>query len=152
MLPPGFASAAAARLEKSSGGCGWTTMSARASWPSSRRGSQRDASKPPPVSVMSRRLLWSLLLGIAVSLAVLIATNDQDAITNLLRHDVSAVVLKAALAIFVAGLLLVVFRERLTKAFEALLFWVVIGLLLAVGYSYRLELHEAGDRVLAELI
>jgi aspartyl protease family protein len=103
-------------------------------------------------NVMSRRLLWSLLLGIALSLAVLIATNDQDAITNLLRHDVSAIVLKAALAVFAGGFLLIVFRERLTKAFEALLFWVVIGLLLAVSYSYRFELREAGERVLAELI
>jgi aspartyl protease family protein len=101
---------------------------------------------------MSRRLLWSLLLGIALSLAVLIATNDQDAITNLLRHDLSAVVLKAALAVFVGGILLMIFRDRLTRAFEALLFWVVIGLLFAVGYTYRLELREAGERVIAELI
>jgi aspartyl protease family protein len=101
---------------------------------------------------MSRRLLWSLLFGMAVSLAVLIATNDEDAIANLLRHDVSALVLKIALAVFVGGLILVLYRERLTKAIEALLFWVVIGLLLVVAYAYRLELHEAGDRVLAELI
>src|SRR4029078_6475898 len=127
-------------------------MSARASWPSSRRGWLRGASKQRTRSAMSRRLLWALLLGIALSLAVLTATNDQDAITNLLRHDVSAVVLKGALAVFVGGLLLIIFRERLTKAFEAPLFWVVIGLLLSVGYAYRLELREAGDRVLAELI
>jgi aspartyl protease family protein len=101
---------------------------------------------------VSRRLVWSLLFGLAVSLAVLIATNDDDAIDNLLRHDTSAVVLKVAIAVFVGGLVLVLFRERLTKALEALLFWAVIGLLLAVGYAYRIELHEAGDRVLAELI
>src|SRR4051812_15446689 len=127
-------------------------MSAPVSWRSSRRGWKRGAPKQQLLSLMSRRLLWSLLLGIALSLAVLIATNDQDAITNLLRHDVSAVVLKAALAVFVGGLILIIFRERLTKAFEALLFWVVIGLLLAVGYSYRVELRAAGERVLAELI
>jgi aspartyl protease family protein len=101
---------------------------------------------------MSRRLLWSLLFGMALSLAVLIASNDEDAIANLLRHDVSALVLKVALAVFVGGMILVLYRERLTKAIEALLFWVVIALLLAVAYAYRLELHEAGDRVLAELI
>jgi len=56
------------------------------------------------------------------------------------------------LAVFVGGLLLIIFRERLTKAFEALLFWGIIVLLLAVGYSYRLGLREAGERVLAELI
>jgi aspartyl protease family protein len=46
----------------------------------------------------------------------------------------------------------VVFRERLGKALEALLLWVVIALLLVVGYSYRFELRDAGDRVLAELM
>ena len=38
---------------------------------------------------MSRRLLWSLVIGIALSLAALIASNGQDAIANLLRHDAS---------------------------------------------------------------
>lgn len=101
---------------------------------------------------MNRRLLWSLLLGVAVSLAILIASRDEDAISKLLRHDTSDLLLKAAIAVFAGGLVLVLFRERLTKALEAALFWLVIGLLLAVGYAYRAELHEAGDRVLAELI
>ncbi|MBV9348754.1 MAG: TIGR02281 family clan AA aspartic protease [Pseudolabrys sp.] len=43
-------------------------------------------------------------------------------------------------------------RERLSKALEAALFWVVVGLVLAVAYSYRFELRDAGDRVLAEFI
>jgi aspartyl protease family protein len=101
---------------------------------------------------VSRRLLWSLLLGVAVSLAILIASRDEDAITRLLQHDVSDVILKVAMAVFAGGLVLVAFRNHITKALEALLFWVVIGLLLLVGYAYRAELQEAGDRVLAELI
>jgi aspartyl protease family protein len=101
---------------------------------------------------MSRRLLWSLLLGIAVSLAALIASNDSDAIGNLLRHDLSALLLKVAIVIFVGGLTLVMFRESLSRALEGLLFWAVIGLLFAVAYAYRVELHEAGERVLAELM
>jgi aspartyl protease family protein len=93
-----------------------------------------------------------LLLGVAVSLAILIASRDEDAISKLLRHDVSDVLLKVAIAVFAGGLVLVVFRKHLTRALEAALFWAVIGLLLAVGYAYRAELHEAGDRVMAELI
>jgi aspartyl protease family protein len=93
-----------------------------------------------------------LLLGVAVSLAILIASHDEDAITKLLRHDLSDVVLKVAIAVFVGGLILVLFRKHITKAVEALLFWAVIGLLLLIGYSYRTELQETGDRVLAELI
>lgn len=101
---------------------------------------------------MSRRLIWSLVLGVGLSLAALIATSDQDTITNLLRHDVGAVVLKIALAVCVAGLFFAVFRERLSQALEATMFWAVVGLLLVVGYSYRFELREAADRVIAELM
>jgi aspartyl protease family protein len=101
---------------------------------------------------LSRRLTWSLVFGIAVSLAALIASNDQDAIANLLRHDIGALALKIALVVFAGGLVLVMFRERLSKALEAMLFWAAIGLLLVVGYSYRFELHDVADRVIAELM
>jgi len=53
---------------------------------------------------VSRRLVWSLLFGVTLSLAALIATRDQDAITNLLRHDVSSLALKIVLVVFVGGL------------------------------------------------
>ena len=101
---------------------------------------------------MSRRLTWSLVLGVALSLAALIASSDQDAIAHLLRHDVGALALKLVLLAFVGGLVLVMFRERLSQALEAILFWAVIGLLLVVGYSYRFELRDVVDRVMAELI
>src|SRR5690349_25040354 len=80
-------------------------------------------------NAVSRRLVWSLLLGVALSLAALIATSDQDAITNLLRHDVGSLAIKVVMVVFVGGLVLVLFRENLSKAIEAALFWAVIGLL-----------------------
>jgi len=101
---------------------------------------------------VSRRLTWSFVLGVALSLAALIATNDQDAIANLLRHDVGSLALKLALLVFVGGLVLVLFRERLSQALEAILFWTVVGLLLVVGYTYRFELRDVADRVIAELM
>lgn len=101
---------------------------------------------------MTRRLTWVFVLGVALSLAALIATNDQDAIATLLRHDIGSLTIKIALAVFSGGLVLVIFRDHLSKALEAMLFWVVIGLLLVVGYSYRFELRDAADRVIAELI
>ncbi len=106
----------------------------------------------PQGKPVSRRIIWLLIIGVAISLAALIASNDQDAIANLLRHDIGSLVLKVALLIFVGGLVLVMFRERLGKALEALLFWVVVAMLLVVGYSYRFELRDAGDRVMAELV
>jgi len=94
---------------------------------------------------VSRRLTWSLILGVALSLSAMVATSDQDAITSLLRHDLGALTLKVALVVCAGGLLLVLFKERLSKVFEAALFWTVVGLLLVVGYTYRYELGDVGD-------
>jgi aspartyl protease family protein len=102
---------------------------------------------------VSRRLIWSLLLGVALSLALLIATSgDHDAIANLLRHDMGGLLLKIAVVVCAGGLVLVLFRERLSRALEAMVFWAVVGLLLVVGYTYRFELRDASDRVMAELV
>jgi aspartyl protease family protein len=101
---------------------------------------------------MSRRLTWSLFIGVALSLAALIASTDQDAIATLLRHNVSTVVVKVALLTFVGGLVVIMFREWLSKAIEVLLFWAVIGLVLMICYSYRFELNEVAQRVIAELV
>lgn len=101
---------------------------------------------------MSRRLIWILVLGVALSLTAVIASSDQDAIANILRHDVGAIAVKVVLVVCVAGLFFAVFREKLSQALEATMFWAVVGLLLMVGYSYRFELREAADRVIAELM
>ena len=101
---------------------------------------------------MSRRLTWVFVLGVALSLAALIASSDQDAIATLLKHDIGSLVLKLALVIFAGGLVLTLFHEHLSRALEAMLFWVVIGLLLVVGYSYRFELRDVADRVTAQLL
>jgi aspartyl protease family protein len=104
------------------------------------------------VDAVSRRLTWSLVLGVAVSLAVLIASSDDDPIANLLRHDMGALTLKLALAVFAGGLLLTAFRKHLSRVLEPVLFWAVIGFLLVVGYNYRFELRDATDGVIAELM
>ena len=101
---------------------------------------------------MSRRLTWSLVLGVALSLAILIASTDSDPITNLLRHGPDSMVLKVALAVFGGGLLFTLLRQHFSRALEAALFWVLIGLLLVAGYSYRFELGDVTDRVIAELM
>ena len=101
---------------------------------------------------MSRRLTWSFVLGVALSLAALIASNDQDAIANLLKHDIGSLAVKVVLVVCAGGLVLVLFREKLSKALEATLFWAVIGLLLVVGYTYRFELRDVADRVIAEMM
>jgi aspartyl protease family protein len=99
-----------------------------------------------------RRVLWVLLIGIALVIAVMIADQDRDTLGGLAIGDIGSVVYYVALAIFVGGAVLVVFRERLSQALEALLFWIVVGLVLMFAYTYRAELREVGDRLMAELM
>jgi aspartyl protease family protein len=47
---------------------------------------------------------------------------------------------------------LVLFRERLSQALEAALFWIVLGVVLVFAYGYRADLHRIGHRVLGELM
>jgi aspartyl protease family protein len=98
------------------------------------------------------RLLWILLVGLAVATAVLIARHDEGTIAGLTNSELLSIAYRAAVLVFVAGAVLVFFRNRLSQAVEALFAWIVIGALLLAGYSFRYELRDVGDRVLAELV
>jgi len=102
--------------------------------------------------VGNRRLLWGLLLGLGLALLILVARHDAGSIAGLAIDDFSALVVKIGLLIFFAGAVLAVFRHRLSAALEATVFWVLIGLLLAAGYTYRHDLRQVGDRIMAELV
>ena len=99
-----------------------------------------------------RRLLWVMLIGIALVLAIMIARHDQDPIAGLSIDDWGALVYHLALVVLVGGSVLVLFRERFSHALEAALFWVVIGFVLVFAYAYRSELRTIGDRVMSELM
>ena len=101
---------------------------------------------------MSRRITWALVLGIALSLAALIAMQDADPIARVLRNDIGSVVVKVVLLVFVGALAIAMYRDRLRKAIEAIAFWLVIAAVLFVGYTYRFELRDVFDRVAAELV
>jgi aspartyl protease family protein len=102
--------------------------------------------------VGGRRLLWVLLLGLAVTLLALIIRHDDGTIAGLESHDFASLAIKIALLVFFGGFVLAFFRRRFTQALEAAFFWTVIALCLAAGYSYRFELREIGDRMLSELV
>jgi aspartyl protease family protein len=94
-----------------------------------------------------RRFLWLLLGILTLGLFALIARQDG----SLTELDLSSLAVKLVAIIFVGALVLALFRERFSHALESALVWVVIALLLVVGYSYRFELREVSDRVMAEL-
>ena len=101
---------------------------------------------------MRSRLLWFLLLLIGIGLLVLVLRHDAGTVAGFETGDFAALVYKIALLIFIGGAVLALFRERIAEAFQAAMFWVVIGLLLAVGYTYRHDLRDIGERVLAEFV
>ncbi len=101
---------------------------------------------------MNRRLTWLVVFGLALTLVVYMASSSEDGITGLLHHEVGDSTRRIVLAICLIGFALVAFRKQLLQALEATLFWGLIILVLVVGYSYRAELRDARDRVLAELI
>ena len=100
---------------------------------------------------MRRRFLWIMLAILAVVMFVLVIQRDGT-LAALEPIDLSSLTVKIMVLVFVGALTLAFFRERLSQALEAALVWVVIVLLLMVGYSYRFELGDVADRVLSELV
>ena len=99
-----------------------------------------------------RRLLWVLLIGAVLLSVILLEGKGTDLLGALSAQDAGALVYKIGLAVLVGGAVLVVYRERFSQALEAALFWIAIGLVLALGYAYRFELQHASERVLAEFV
>jgi aspartyl protease family protein len=99
-----------------------------------------------------RRLLWIFAIGIVSALIVLIAQHDKDTVSGLSTRDLGTLTYYLVLVVFIGGAVVVMFRERLTQAIEAALFWVLVGFVLLFIYAYRAELYAVGDRIMAQLI
>jgi len=98
------------------------------------------------------RLFWILLIVLGIGLMALVLRHDQGTIGGLETGDFASLLYKIAILVFIGGSVLALFRERIAEAFQAAMFWVVIGLVLALGYTYRHDLRDIGDRVLSELV
>jgi aspartyl protease family protein len=98
-----------------------------------------------------RRFLWLLLAILAAALLVLVL-HQGGSLADLEQVERSSLLIKIVALAVVAAMVLALTRQRLTHAIESALIWVAIVLLLAIGYTYRHELTEVADRVLAEFI
>jgi len=101
---------------------------------------------------LPRRLLWVLLIGVALALVIMIARHEQEPFGRLATDDLGALAYHLALIVFIGGAVLMMVRERPSAALEAALFWVVVGFLLVFAYTYRGELRGVGERVMAQLM
>ncbi len=101
---------------------------------------------------MRSRLFSLLLLGLLIGILIIFARSGAGTVGPLSTNDFGSLAYKIAILVFLAAAVLTMFRERFTHAITAALLWVVVGLLLVIGYTYRFELSGVADRVLAELI
>ncbi|HSR76343.1 MAG TPA: TIGR02281 family clan AA aspartic protease [Xanthobacteraceae bacterium] len=101
---------------------------------------------------MRHALLWILLLGLSLAVVVMASGNGQGTIGDLTTGDFASLLVNVAWLVLIGGVLIVLFRDRITKALEAAVLWIVIALLLMLGYTYRFQLHDIADQVMAELI
>ncbi len=99
-----------------------------------------------------QRLLWLLLAGLLIAVLILIARRGEGTLGPLSSGDFASLAYKIVLLVFFGAAALILFRERFAQALTAALLWVVLALILVIGYSYRFELRDVADRVLAELV
>ena len=108
------------------------------------------------MSKVRRSLQWLVLTGLLVALLAVIARHGNGgagALGALSGGDVPALVYKIVLLVVVGAMALTLFRgERFVRALTSALVWVVFALILVVGYSYRFELNDVAERVMAELV
>ena len=101
---------------------------------------------------MQRTLLWMLVLGATVAVVVIASGKGQGAVGDLTTNDFASLLLRFGWLALIGGAVIALFRDRLTKAIQAAVLWIVVALLLMLGYTYRFQLREVTDRVMAELV
>jgi aspartyl protease family protein len=101
---------------------------------------------------MRRILLWVLLLCLTLAVLVGVSRDHESVLGRLSSEDFASLIVKIGGLVLIGGAVLAIFRDRFSHALESALIWVVIALLLVLGYTYRFDLRDISDRVLAELM
>jgi aspartyl protease family protein len=99
-----------------------------------------------------QRLLWFGFGGLLIGLASLTLHYSRDNTPSLSQPDLALLIGNVALLLFVGSTVMVFLRDRLARMLPTALMWLVVVLMLLVGYAYRFELHSVGERVLSELL
>jgi aspartyl protease family protein len=99
-----------------------------------------------------RRLLLILLATLTIALFVLVLRQNGAALAELARLDISWRDVGIAALVLVGIMAFALFRPHFSHALESALVWAVVALLLLLGYTYRFELRDVSEQVLAEFI
>ena len=98
------------------------------------------------------RLTSALLAILAVLVCVLLLRQNAASWAELVRWDESSIETKIMALALLAMIALMLFRQRFSNVLRSAVLWALIALALVLGYTYRFELREVADRVLAELM
>jgi aspartyl protease family protein len=107
-------------------------------------------SKKQPVS--SDRLLWIVIAALGLTVIALALRHQQGTIAGLELEQFASLAYFAALLVLITGFGYFFYHSRVGEMIRAALFWAMIALVLALGYSYRYELEAISERLLSELL
>lgn len=99
-----------------------------------------------------RSLLSFLLVVGLVALLFIYLEQNGITVTGLGAIDQMSMGLAIMLAAVLGVLMLGLLRERFTRALKSVAIWIVVVLALAVGYTFRFEVRDIADRVMAEFV
>ncbi len=97
------------------------------------------------------RLMWIVVIGLAAGIGLVFFASRYGDVGGLGANDLAQLVFYGSLLLVVGASVFATFTGRLGEALRAAALWLVIFAVLAVGYTYRIELHAVAYRVLAEL-
>ena len=99
-----------------------------------------------------RRLILLLLAVAAVALCILLLRQNHAALTAFAQLEDTSVETKIMALALIVVIAIALYRQRFSHALQSAVVWALIALALVLAYTYRYELRDVSDRVLAELI
>jgi aspartyl protease family protein len=99
-----------------------------------------------------RSLLGFVLAVGLVALGFIYLEQNGLTVASLNALDTSSLGFKIFIVALLAVVVVVLFRGRFNEAIKSILIWLAIVLALAIGYTYRFELRDVADRVMAEFV
>lgn len=100
----------------------------------------------------SDRLLWIVIAALGFTVVALAMRHQQGTIAGLELDQFSRLAYLLAVLVLVTGFGYFFYKSRIGEMIRAVLFWAMIILVLALGYSYRQEIETMSERVLSELL
>jgi aspartyl protease family protein len=97
-------------------------------------------------------LLWFVIAALGFTVVALAMRHQQGTILGVEIEQFARAAYLLALLALVTGFGYFFYRSRVGEMVRATLFWAMLALLLALGYSYRYELEAISDRLLSEFL